>query len=244
MRQQTRLGTLALALGIGVGGSFGGARAATVINRGHLDIGLVYEGGAWDLHVHQEEPEPGAEYAPGDAVIQVGPSAALPGGVPAHAAATGFFGPAGSPLWILPKTQVEDLPFLGVGAEEMNAADWNGPLTLSLDRVDGPGNVFVWDVGSFGDLQPKMNSRDGVSSGDTLEVLAGSHAHYFWAFSAPGEYAVSFRASGVNAADGAVASEPATYHFQIIPEPGTVALFAVGALALATSRPRKGTHAS
>lgn len=223
-----------------VGG--GTMAAAPVLTHGHMDIGVLYEGGAWDLHLHKEEPPPDEEFAPGDALIQVGPSAALPGGVPNTPSATGFFGPAGSPLWVLPKTEQEDLPFLGIGAEEMDAADWNGNLTLSLDSVNGPGDVFVWDVGAFGDLIPKMSTRDGVGPGDLLEVTAGSHAHYFWAFSAPGEYEVVVKGSGVHAVDGPVASDPVGYRFQVVPEPGAAGLLGAGALTLWISRRQPARH--
>lgn len=224
-------------------GTFGwaglaGVSAQTRITSGHVDIGIVYEAGAWDLHVHQEEPEPGAEYEPSEAVFGIGEAAWLVGGVPDSPAAVGFFGAAGSPLWVLPRTEVEGLPFLGIGAEEMSADDWNGPLTLSLREVSGPGDVFVWDVGTFGELLPKMSTRDGVGPGDSLTVQAGSHGHYFWGFSAPGEYEVGLSASGVHAADGAVASEVATYRFSVVPEPGPVSLLVVGGLALMRRRNR------
>jgi len=210
----------------------------TVIRQGHLDLGVLYEDGAWDLHVHKEFPLPDEEFAPADAIIQLGPKSALPGGVPDTAAATSFFGAAGSPLWILPKTQDPDLPFFGVGAEEMSPEDWVGSLTLKLEDVRGPGNVFVWDVGAFGELQPKMSSRDGYSPSDVLAVEAGGHGHYFWAFSAPGDYEVSVSASGTHAVDGAVASEPVAYRFQVVPEPGVGSLVVLGGLCLGLRRRR------
>jgi surface-anchored protein len=218
-----------------------GAQAQTTIASDHVDIGIAYEGGAWDLHVHQEEPAPGAEYAPSEAVFVIGESARLAGGIPNTPVATSFFGAAGSPLWVLPKTQVEDLPFLGIGTEEMSASDWNGPLTLSLRSVSGPGDVFVWDVGAFGDFLPKMSSRDGVGAGDALSLAAGSHAHYFWGFSAPGEYEVGLSASGVHAVDGSVASDPAVYRFSVVPEPGPLSLLLAGGLLLGV---RRKIHAS
>lgn len=208
----------------------------TVISQGHLDLGVLYEDGSWDLHVHKESPAPEEEFAPADAIIQIGPKGALAGGVPNTGAATGFFGAAGSPLWILPKTQDPELPFFGVGAEEMSPDDWVGSLSLKLEDVRGPGHVFVWDVGAFGELQPKMSSRDGFSASDVLAVEAGSHGHYFWAFSAPGDYEVSLSASGTHKVDGAVASEPVAYRFQVVPEPGVGGLLILGGLCLGFRR--------
>jgi surface-anchored protein len=208
------------------------ANSQTVISSGHVDIGVLYEAGAWDLHVHQEEPEPGAEYAPDEAVFRLGSASQQPGGVPNTPAAIGYFGPAGSPLWVITKSEVEDVPFLGIGAEEMAAEDWNGPLTLAVTGVTGPGDVFVWDVGAFGELLGKVSTRDGIGAGDAFSVEAGSHAHYFWGFSAPGDYAVTVRASGTHAADGDLVSDPATYRFQVVPEPGALGLLGVGAAML------------
>lgn len=210
----------------------------TVLSSGHADIGIAYEDGAWDLHVHVEDPEPGQEYEPGEVILEVGPAAQLAGGVPDNPAATTFFGAAGSPLWILSKTEHPDLLFLGFGTEELDADDWVGGVTLELRGVSGPGDFFVWDVGGLGELQPLMSSRDGISAGDALPLIAGSHAHFFVGFSAPGDYAIDFAARGVHGVDGAVVSDPATYQFSVVPEPGLGALLALGALGLLTFRRR------
>lgn len=143
---------------------------------------------------------------------------------------------AGSPLWVLPRNEVGSLPFLGIGAEEMSAADWTGDLRLTLRGVNGPGNVLVWDVGSLGELIPKMSSRDGIDARDTLSVELGSHAHYFWGFSEPGDYEVLLSASGVHAKDGAVASDPAGYRFHVVPEPATETLLLTGAALVGARR--------
>lgn len=215
------------------------AGPAATLTEGHMDIGIVYEAGAWDLHVHKETPLPEEEFAPGEVLIRVGPTAALAGGVPASPAATAFFGAAGTPLWVLPVTQQAGLPFLGIGAEEMDPADWSSAITLSLDGVQGPGQIFVWDTGAFGELIPRMSSRDGIGAGDSLPVEVGSHAHYFWAFSAPGEYQVSLHASGIHRVDGPVTSDSATYHFEVVPEPGIAELLGLGGLLLLRTSGRR-----
>lgn len=214
--------------------------AQTPLSAGHVDIGIAYEGGAWDLHVHKEVPLPEEEYAPADALLVVGGKAQLPGGVPSGSAATAFFGAAGSPLWVLPKTQDADLLFLGLGAEELDPADWPSGLSLRLERVEGPGSFFLWDVGAFGELLPKMSSRDGLGAGDKVDLIAGSHGHYFMGFSAPGDYAIDFSVTGTHVTDGVLTSEAATYHFQVVPEPGAPWLLALGAGLILARRPRRG----
>lgn len=219
------------------------APAAIVLSNGHMDIGIAYETGAWNLHVHKEWPLPEEEYPPDEAVFLIGAEARVTGGVPGNPASTAFFGAAGSPLWILPKTENPALPFLGVGAEELDPADWLGNPTLSLVAVRGPGHFFVWDIGSFGDLQSRMNTRDGISVLDRLDVIAGSHGHYFMGFTAEGEYEVDLSVAGLHAADGPTASGPATYRFSVVPEPGATSLLALGGAYLWLTRGNRGARA-
>jgi surface-anchored protein len=197
--------------------------AQTVISSGHVDIGIAYESGAWDLHVHQEEPTE-AEYEPGDVLFQV--AAAAQTTVPSDPDFS-FLGNPGDPIWILPKSEDPNLVFLGIGAEELDPLDWTGNITLSLEAVTGPGQFAIWDTDLFGDPLVLMNSRDGLDVSDQLEVIPGSHAHFFYGFSAPGDYSVTFEASGIlqglNTASG-----PVTYQFSVVPEPGATALLLLG----------------
>lgn len=225
------LNTLRVLAGLGVG--IAAVHAQPVISSGHVDIGIGYEDGAFDLHVHQEDPPPGAEYAPGDVILRMGSKSALPGGVPPGSPYTSFFGPAGSPLWVLPKTEDPELPFLGFGTEELEVGEWAGSITLTLKGVNGPGDFFLWDTGVFGELQPKMSSRDGVSAADRLELFPGSHGHFFLGFSAPGAYEVLFEAAGTHVTEGPVLSETAGYRFEVIPEPSPLAILGLGGVALA-----------
>jgi surface-anchored protein len=199
------------------------AQAQTVINSGHVDIGIAYESGNWNLHVHQEQPVE-AEFAPDEVILEVG--AAAQTGVPADPSFS-FLGNPGDPLWVLPKSENPELLFLGIGAEELDPADWTGGITLSLESVAGPGEFTIWDTDLFGAPLLKMNSGDGIDSLDNLEVIPGSHAHFFYGFSAPGDYSVTFEASGLF--EGlATASGPVTYQFSVIPEPGATALLLLG----------------
>ncbi len=195
--------------------------AGTALTSGHADVGIGYEG-AFNLHVHDETTD--TEYAPNDAILVVGNQGLQlsPGG------AFSFLGPAGTPVWVLPNEQNPELLFLGLGAEELLPADWNGDITLSLKSVTGPGNFCLWDVNAFGVPSVKMNSADGIQPGDSVSAVPGSHGHYNWGFSAPGAYSVSFEASGLNVLDGPQNSGPVAYSFQVVPEPGPFALAALG----------------
>jgi len=202
-------------------------QAQTFLSNGHVDIGIGYEDKAFDLHVHQEEPLE-QEFAPGEAVFAVGSAAASqsPGG-----AYSSFLGAAGTPLWVLPSSQNEQLPYLGFGTEELTAADWSGNISLSLKAVTGPGTFSVWGVSGFGAPELKMSSVDGISANDQLLLVPGSHSHFNVGFSAPGDYLVTLEASGNHLIDGLRTSDPATYRFQVVPEPSTWALALSGLAA-------------
>jgi surface-anchored protein len=199
------------------------AQAQTVISSGHVDLGIAYESGNWDLHVHQEIPTE-AEFEPHEVILQVGAGAQT--SIPANPNFS-FLGNSGDPIWILPKSEDPELLFLGIGAEELDPADWTGNITLSLGAVNGPGQFSIWDTDLFGNPLVLMNSGDGIDATDRLEVIPGSHAHFFYGFSAPGDYSVTFQALGIF--DGLeTASGPVTYQFSVVPEPGAIALLLLG----------------
>lgn len=211
------------------------SQAQTLLTNQHADIGVNYEFGAWNLHIHNETDA--IEYSPpsgpGGAIIQVGSAAA--GTVSANPLFS-FLGPAGSPVWILPNTQNPSLVFLGFSAEELATGLFVGDsINMALSSVSGPGEFAVFDYDFFGSPMALMNTRDGITAGDSVSLAVGAHNDLNWAFSAPGVYTVNFEASGT-LVDGNVftASGPVAYMFEVeaVPEPSSMALAGVGALAL------------
>jgi surface-anchored protein len=142
---------------------------------------------------------------------------------------TGFLGAAGTPVWVLRTTENQQLPFLGFGTEELTASDWSGNFTLSLKAVSGPGTFSIWGTSGFGAPDLKMSTVDDITASDRLLLIPGSHGHFNVGFSAPGDYSVTLEASGTHLIDGFRTSDPATYRFQVIPEPSTWALALTGA---------------
>jgi surface-anchored protein len=194
----------------------GPSRAADlpVLTSGHTDVGVNFEAGAWDLHVHAEEL--GLEYAPDAVWLQVG-SAALTQ-VPTNAAFS-FLGEAGAPLWVLPAVEQHDLLFLGLGTEEMASGLFsNDTVTLALKSVTGPGDFILYTLDMFGAPVVSMNSHDGIDASDVRTLTAGGHVHVNWVFTAPGQYRIGLQASGVLAATGETnTSEVAEYLFEVQP---------------------------
>ncbi len=196
------------------------------LDTGDTDIGIAYEDG-WDLHVHKEEPPNDGEYEPADALLQVNAQAltTVPSG-----SQWSFLGSAGSPVWILPSSPVESLLFLGFATEEIGDGIFeDDELTLSLTGVSGPGDFSVYSL-TFGNPTVWMNSGDGFSGVDSLVLPTGTHQHFNLAFTAPGDYTVTFEAAGTLVAGSQFTqSSPVDYFFTVVvPEPSTAALTGVG----------------
>lgn len=191
------------------------------LSSGHADIGIGFEDGAFDLHVHDGVTD--TEYSPSEVVVGVGPAAYT-----TTPAALSALAPVGSSLWVLPKTQHPDLLFLGFATEELHPADWIGNISLTLTSVSGPGNFGLYDVGTFGNIQIRMNSADGISGNETLQLQPGNHSHYNLTFTAAGTYSIGFEAVGTHVTDGIVRSGAVDYTFAVVPEPGTYALLGLG----------------
>ena len=146
-----------------------------------------------------------------------------------------FLGGAGSETWILPGAPTAGLMLLGLAAEEIAPGTFvNDEITFTLKGVTGPGAFAAFDLDPFNDPIVWFNSADGISGTDVATVTAGGHADVNWAFSAPGDYTITFEASGISVLNGATTSGNVDYLFRVeaVPEPATGALAGVGALAL------------
>jgi surface-anchored protein len=140
---------------------------------------------------------------------------------------------AGSNLWVLPKTKVNGVLFLGIGAEEISAGDLAGPITLTFQSLSGPsGAVFsMWDIGSFANVIPLVTSASGYGVANTLTIAAGSHNHFNYGFTAPGLYDVTFAATATLASSlgGGQVGGTGTFRFGVFdigstyPEPDPMA---------------------
>ncbi len=189
-------------------------KPATRLSRGHTDIGMAFEDGAWDLHVHAEDID--TEFTPGAALLTLPPLTQTI--VPTNASYA-FLGAAGSPAWVLPPVQNPKLLFLGFGAEEIESGVFvSNIVTMKLKSVDGPGAFSVFSIDGFGVPQVHMNSGDGIDgTNDVKSIVTGSHEDFAWAFSAPGYYRVTFEACGTLVAGNEfTTSGDVTYFFEVI----------------------------
>lgn len=208
-----------------------------VLTTEHVDIGIAFAAGVWDLHLHQDIPD--IEYATDEALLFVAPEAKTV--MPANPDFS-FIGAApGDDIWILPQNLNPSLLFLGIAGEEIENGVFTGPVTLSLVSLNGPGNFSVWQTDTFGSPTLFMSTADGISGADSLPVPIGSHAHYNMGFTQTGIYEVTLQASGNLTGGGTTTSAPTTYFFGVetmsvsvaAPEAGTLALSGAGLFGLA-----------
>jgi surface-anchored protein len=217
-------------------------QAQTLVGTGseHVDVGAAYDETAneWELHVHDETND--QEFFPAtDARLFIGFGAHTT--VPAGAQWS-FLGSAGNETWILPGAPTAGLMLLGFGAEEIDPGVFVGDqFSLSLKAVSGPGTFAVFDLDAFNNPLVLMNSADGIGAADIHMLPAGAHQDVNWAFSAPGDYTITFEAFGNSVLNGATTSGDVNYLFRVaaVPEPATGALAGVGALALVLARRTK-----
>lgn len=227
---------------------FSPLRAQLAYTSGHADIGIGFEDDElaphWHFHagavVGGVELPDEAEYEPGEvaAIVADSQKVARPAG-----AEWNFLGiPAGADLWYLPQVQESGVPFLGIGAEELNGADWEGDLTITLLGLTGPGDFALWASGVFGEPDVFMQTADGISGADVVLIEAGGHRHFNWGFTAPGVYELQLQFQGTHETLGLL-TENATFAFVVAPEPSVFLLLGAGGAALIFARRRRSRRA-
>ena len=187
------------------------AAPRVVLDQGHVDvIGIAFENGAFDVHVHDEAH--GVEYAPSEVqlVAKPGSEIAVPDD-PAY----GFLGAPGTSAWVLPQVQDPDLLWPGIGSEEIAPGVFsNDSLKVDVVGVSGPADVSIFTTDAFGAPTVLVDSGNGLP--DRISTTAGGHLHANWAFEAAGNYQIKVRVSGTLAATGKrVTSAVATYCFKV-----------------------------
>ncbi|MEO0513914.1 MAG: choice-of-anchor M domain-containing protein [Planctomycetota bacterium] len=208
-----------------------------LLDDAHVDIGVAYEDGEWDLHIHQETPID-VEFEPDEAILVVDSTLATT--QPTNPAFD-FIGAADdATIWIATQSDPPGDIFLGVAGEETAPGIFVGDvMDLTLKAFSGPGEFSVYQVGGTAVPDIMFDTFDGIGADDVMEVSAGTHDHFNWAFTSAGFYSVTFEASGIlnDGNSTFTSSGDVVYTFQVIPEPTSAALLAgLGGLALVRRR--------
>jgi surface-anchored protein len=182
------------------------------LTTGHTDVAVVYDNGAFFMDVSYDETE--TSYDAKDVILSVTAGAAST--VPSDPLYS-FLGPAGSPVWILPQVQDASLLFLGFGSDDLPAGIFqNDTVHIRLTDVKGPGELAMFASDPFGTPIVIANTRDGLNAADTYPFVAGSDAHFNWAFSKPGKYRVTFETTGTLLDGTVISTGETTYTFRVV----------------------------
>lgn len=187
-------------------------KAPQRFERGELDFEIAFADGEWKLAFLEEAAE--REHPADEVQLVVVPEAVRT--VPSDPAFS-FLGEPGSTTHVLPQEEDADVLFLGIAGDEIAPGLFVGnSVVLQLLSATGPGHFALYTMDAFGAPLVFLNTRDGISSADRYPVAAGSHTHANWAFSAPGEYRLTFKAAGTLANGGApTESGPVTLTFHV-----------------------------
>jgi len=195
------------------GASFGDRIALT---HQHVDLRLLYSPGTTnELSLVARDGDAGTNYASTNVVLVA--RAAAETTIP-----PGFeqFGETGAPFWILPASQNPELLYLGVSAEGLPRGTFDELILVRLVEVRAPGFFFLWQFDPGGNLEMRMDSRNGIGPTDQIQPIVGSHAHFNWGFSSNGLYEVTFQVEGrLLGATTNLTAAPTPFQFAVEPIP-------------------------
>jgi surface-anchored protein len=189
------------------------AGESVALSVGHTDaVAPTYESGALMMQVKDDTAGLPVFRDPGDVVFHVkAPESEID--VPANPSFA-FLGEPGSTVWLLPQVQEPDLLWPGFSSEQIASGVLEGnALSWRLTGVDGPGRVYLFETGSFGEVVMSFRSDQPLPQSKAMAV--GVHAHYNWAFTAPGRYTLTFEVTGTRAGGGQLTTGEVAYTFVV-----------------------------
>ena len=118
-----------------------------------------------------------------------------------------------------------DVLWLGLrvrGDGGRHGATRTSEVKLTATAVEGPGKLVAYLTESLGKPVVYFDSGDGISDADTTTLPPAAHTHLNWAFTAPGTYRLTMRASLLNGGDEIQLGED-TFTFAVGVDPSGVA---------------------
>ncbi|MFT4283679.1 MAG: TIGR03773 family transporter-associated surface protein [Protaetiibacter sp.] len=187
----------------GVRGTADGVRPYA-LTTGHIDLfEVTYDAALGGLRLSTKDDTglyaAGAQYRDPTGVTVYVDSEVARFDVSTLPAAYGFLAADGPTIYMLPQTQSQKptLPWPGWSTErlpgtlpaETTLPATGTPVSLEL-QIDGPGEVFTWQTGSFGQVQNRyVDTTDPAP--DVIPISRSAHVHTNWAFTRPGDYALT-----------------------------------------------------
>ncbi len=202
------------------GHAYEGAAAYYLAEHGDFEIGL--EEGELELHIHCHAGaivdgnalEEDTGFAPEQITVVATEEAETRRPAGDLWEATGV--DVNEALWVLPQHEREGLPAFGFSTEEIEPGLLvDDQVLLSLRALQGPGDFSLWEDDAFGQPGFFFSTHEGLTS-STFPI--GLHAHFNWAFSAPGDYILVFEATAALVTGGSVEAL-AIHHFKVTEAP-------------------------
>lgn len=151
---------------------------------GHFDLGPAIENGTLVARIKDDRTQPAQWVDPTSLTFALGDAARIT--APAD---LGFVASAGSSVWLIPSTQIAGVPWLGLNSQrEEIVTGTTGGVQFTLDAVEGPGRVAVFNAGALGS---GVGEHVFDGPGSTYTLGANTHAHQNWVFTAPGTYTLT-----------------------------------------------------
>ncbi|ATE55913.1 TIGR03773 family transporter-associated surface protein [Actinosynnema pretiosum] len=189
-----------------------------VVGDGHFDYGPVVEGAGLTARVKDDRQGEPVYRDPAGYVFHLDDTART---TPPQGSGYDFLG--AGPVWMIPLTQRSGIPWLGWNTQHPSVTSGiTGDITMTLENVEGPGKLAVYGQDPFGGVGDRyFGTAEGFPRSTKVPVgRSGVHVHGAWAFTAPGDYAVTFTFSG--ALNGAQVTARSTLAFHVGPgDPAT-----------------------
>ncbi|WP_158564032.1 TIGR03773 family transporter-associated surface protein [Jiangella anatolica] len=183
-----------------------------VLDHEHVDlISPRLTGGELVLEAKVGEANDHVFYAPDDVLVHLkDPEARV--AVP-DLEEYAFLGEPGAPLWLIPQTQDPEVVWAGWSTEELALGAFRDDIVhLTLRGVEGPGGLEVFSYDEGGMPRRIFSSTAAL---DPWPQPVPMHSHANWAFTALGEYTVTFEVSGTLADGTEVTTGPVDYAFVV-----------------------------
>ena len=122
-----------------------GPGASGNATEGHFDLGPAIENGQLVARVKDDRSAPAQWVDPASLTFALGDAARIT--APDE---TSFVATPGSQVWLISSTQVPGVPWLGMNSQRDEIVNGTtGGVNFTLDSVDGPGRVAVFNSGSL-----------------------------------------------------------------------------------------------
>lgn len=161
-----------------------GPGASGNATEGHFDLGPAIENGQLVARVKDDRSAPAQWVDPASLTFALGDAARIT--APDE---TSFVATPGSQVWLISSTQVPGVPWLGMNSQRDEIVNGTtGGVNFTLDSVNGPGRVAVFNSGSLGG---GVGEHVFDGAGSTYTLPPNTHAHQNWLFTEPGTYTLT-----------------------------------------------------